>query len=105
MYVVCVHVQVLPEHREAFIEATLENARQTIHEPGNLRFDVNQQLDDPDRFVLYEVYRDEAGMNAHKETPHYAKWRDAVAPWMAQPRQGVKHGSLFPETEQQWATE
>ena len=103
MHVVCVHVHVKPEHREAFVEATLQNARGTVEEPGNLRFDVIQQSDDPNRFVLYEVYRDEAGMNAHKETSHYARWRDAVAPWMAEPRRGVKHLSLFPETADEWA--
>lgn len=104
MHVVCVHVHVKPEHRQEFIDATLENARGTVEEPGNLRFDVIQQMDDANRFVLYEVYRDEAGMKAHKETPHYAQWRDAVAPWMAEPRQGVKHLSLFPETAEAWAT-
>jgi len=104
MFVVCIHVHVKPENREAFIEATLENARHTIQEPGNLRFDVNQQIDDPNRFVLYEVYRDEAGMKAHKETAHYARWRDAVAPWMAEPRRGVPHAALFPESAEQWAT-
>ena len=103
MHVVCIHVHVKPEHREAFIAASLENARQTICEPGNLRFDVIQQVDDPNRLMLYEVYRDEAGMSAHKETPHYARWRDAVAPWMAEPRQGIKHISLFPEAACQWA--
>jgi len=103
MYVVCIQVHVKPENREAFIEATLENARQTIREPGALRFDVNRQIDDPDRFVLYEVYRDEAGMKAHKETAHYARWRDAVAPWMAEPRRGVPHQGLFPEATEQWA--
>jgi len=104
MYVVCIHVHVKPENREDFVRASLQNARSTLGEPGNLRFDVNQQLDDPNRFVLYEVYRDEAGMAAHKETAHYARWRDAVAPWMAEPRQGVKHRSLFPESEEGWAT-
>lgn len=104
MHVVCIHVHVKPESRDAFIEATLENARNTIQEPGNLRFDVIQQVGDPNRFVLYEVYRDEAGMNAHKQTAHYARWRDAVAAWMAEERRGVKHLSLFPETEDAWAT-
>jgi autoinducer 2-degrading protein len=103
MFVVCIHVRVKPENRAAFIEATLENARHTIREPGNLRFDVNQQIDDPDRFVLYEAYRDEAGMKAHKETAHYARWRDAVAPWMAETRRGVPHHGLFPEAAGQWA--
>jgi autoinducer 2-degrading protein len=105
MIAVCVYVHVKPDHREAFIEASLENARNTIQEPGNLRFDVIQQADDPNRFLLYEVYRDEAGMNTHKETAHYARWRDAVAPWMAEPRRGVRHVSLFPETEEQWAAQ
>jgi len=104
MIAVCVYVHVKPENREAFVEASLENARNTILEPGNLRFDVIQQVDDPNRFLLYEVYRDEAGMKAHKETAHYARWRDAVAPWMAEERRGVRHATLFPETEGQWAT-
>jgi len=105
MYAVCVHVLVKEENRDQFIEATLENARATIQEPGNMRFDVVQQIDDPNRFVLYEVYREESGMAAHKETPHYAKWRDAVAPWMAEPRRGVKHLSLFPKSESSWHSE
>ena len=105
MYAVCVHVTVKEENRDGFVEATLENARATIQEPGNLRFDVIQQIDDANRFVLYEVYRDEAGMEAHKETPHYAKWRDTVAPWMAEPRRGVKHQSLFPKSEASWQSE
>ena len=104
MIAVCVYVHVKPDSREAFIEASLENARNSIQEPGNLRFDVIQQIDDPNRFLLYEVYRDEAGMKAHKQTAHYARWRDAVAPWMAEQRRGVPHVSLFPETEDEWAT-
>jgi autoinducer 2-degrading protein len=104
MIAVCVYVHVKPESREAFVEASLENARNTILEPGNLRFDVLQQVDDLNRLLVYEVYRDEAGMNAHKETVHYARWRAAVAPWMAEERRGVRHVSLFPETEKEWAT-
>jgi (4S)-4-hydroxy-5-phosphonooxypentane-2,3-dione isomerase len=94
MFVVCVHVHVKPEHSEAFVEASLENARNTTQEPGNLRFDVLQHADDPNCFLLYEVYRDEAGMKAHKETPHYARWAETVAPWMAEPRKGVKYSAL-----------
>jgi (4S)-4-hydroxy-5-phosphonooxypentane-2,3-dione isomerase len=104
MNLVCVHVHVKPEHREAFIEATLENARNTIQEPANLRFDVLQQADDPNRFMLYEVYLDDAGASAHKQTAHYAKWRDTVASWMQEPRKGVKHTPLFPAADDQWAT-
>lgn len=101
--VVCVYVYVKAEHRKSFIEATLENAQATLQEPGNLRFDLLQQADDPNRFILYEVWRDEAGMNAHKETPHYAKWRDTVAPWMAEPRRGVRHTGLFPDQPEAWS--
>ena len=102
MLAVCVYIHVRPEHCEAFVRASLENARSTIEEPGNLRFDVLQQADDPNRFVLYEVYRDEAGAKAHKATPHYARWAEAVAPWMAEPRQSTKYESLFPEKSEQW---
>ncbi|HYW79793.1 MAG TPA: antibiotic biosynthesis monooxygenase [Thermoguttaceae bacterium] len=105
MHVVCIHVHVKPENCDNFLQASIENARNTILEPGNLRFDVIRQVDDPNRFMLYEVYKDEAGMAAHKETTHYAAWRDAVADWMAEPRQGVKHVSLFPESERQWAAQ
>ena len=103
MLVVCVHVHVKPEHRAAFVEASRENARNTIKEPGNLRFDVLQQADDPNRFVLYEVYRDEAGAKAHKETSHYARWAETVAPWMAEPRKGIRYAPLFPENARQWS--
>jgi (4S)-4-hydroxy-5-phosphonooxypentane-2,3-dione isomerase len=102
MITVCVHVHVKPEHCQPFIEATLDNARNTIQEPGNLRFDVLQQADDPDRFLLYEVYWDEDGMKAHKQTPHYAQWAAAVGPWMVEPRQGVKYASHFPAGQSAW---
>jgi autoinducer 2-degrading protein len=97
MFVACVHIHVKPEHREAFIAATLENARHTVQEPGNLRFDVLQQADDPNWFTLYEAYRDESGMKAHKETSHYALWAAAVPAWVAEPRRSVRYGSLFPD--------
>lgn len=102
MLVVCVHVHVKPEHCKAFIAASLENARNTIQEPGNLRFDVLRQADDLNRFVLYEVYCDDAGAKAHKETAHYARWAAAVVPWMAEPRKSVKYSPLFPLESQQW---
>jgi len=102
---VCVHVHVKEDNVNDFIEASRVNGENTVQEPGNLRFDVIQQLDDPTRFVLYEVWRDEAGMNAHKETAHYAVWRDAVAPWMAEPRQGVKHAAMFPTDPALWKSE
>lgn len=98
-----VHVQVLvkPEWVEAFREATLENARQSVREPGVARFDVMQQRDDTTRFVLVEAYRTEAAAVQHKETAHYLKWRDSVAPMMAAPRTSVKFENLFPD-DQGW---
>ena len=96
MLVVHVHVQVKPECLEAFRAATLANAQSSVKEPGIARFDVVQQADDPTRFVLVEVYRDEQAPAKHKETAHYAAWRDAVAPMMAQPRSSVKFTNIFP---------
>ncbi len=104
MIVYCVEIHVKPENRQDFIEASRENAAATVREQGNLRFDVNQRADQPDRFMFYEVYRDAAAIDAHKQTSHYAKWRDTVAPWMAEPRNGVKHTPLFPENEASWET-
>ena len=97
MYVVCVRVHVIAEQVAAFIAATQENAHGTRQEPDNVRFDVLQSVEDPCRFTLYEVYRDESGFKAHQQTPHYLAWRAAVAPLMASPRVGEKHRSLFPE--------
>lgn len=96
MLVVHVHVQVKPAHLEAFQAATLENARQSVREPGIARFDVVQQADDATRFVLVEVYRDATAPAAHKETAHYQVWRDTVAGMMAVPRTSVKFTNLFP---------
>lgn len=97
MLIVHVHVQVKPECLEAFRAASLANARASVREPGIARFDVCQQADDPTRFVLVEVYRDAAAPGLHKETPHYAAWRDAVAPMMAAPRTSVKFANVFPD--------
>ncbi|HXC36053.1 MAG TPA: putative quinol monooxygenase [Candidatus Acidoferrales bacterium] len=99
MLIVHVHVHVKPESVEAFKEATLANARESVKEAGVVRFDVVQQQDDPARFVLVEVYRDAAAAAAHKETPHYPVWRDAVGPMMAEPRRGVKFNNVFPGDE------
>lgn len=90
MFVVHVNVHVKPEFVEAFIAATIENARNSVQEPGIARFDVIQQLDDPTRFVLVEVYRTSDDPAEHKKTAHYQTWRDTVAEMMAKPRSSVK---------------
>ena len=97
MLIVHVHLHVKTECIEAFQKITLENACASIKEPGIARFDVVQQSDDPTRFVLVEVYRTADAPAKHKETAHYAKWRDTVAPMMAEPRFSVKFNKLYPD--------
>jgi autoinducer 2-degrading protein len=97
MLIVHVHVRVKPEFVEAFREATLKNARQSVEESGIARFDFAQQADDPTRFVLVEVYRTAEAPARHKDTAHYQAWRDAVAQWMAEPRTSAKFLNVFPE--------
>ena len=96
MLIVHVHVHVKPECVEAFRAASIENATASVQEPGIARFDVCQQADSPARFILVEVYRDADSPARHKETAHYAKWRDAVADMMAEPRRAVKFSNAFP---------
>ncbi|HLB75392.1 MAG TPA: putative quinol monooxygenase [Sedimentisphaerales bacterium] len=101
MLIVHVHVQVKPDRVNAFKAATVENAANSVQEPGIARFDLIQQQDDPTRFVLIEVYRTVNDPARHKDTPHYQKWRDTVADMMAQPRTSVKYSNIFPD-EQNW---
>lgn len=104
MLVVHVHVRVRPERVEDFLAATLVNARASVAEPGVLRFDVIQDQADPGHVVLVEVYRDADAPAAHKETQHYAKWRDAVAEMMAKPRASTKFSVVFPGGDTDWAS-
>jgi quinol monooxygenase YgiN len=101
MLVVHIHVRVKPESIEAFKQATLTNARESVKEPGIARFDILQQQDDPEQFVFVEVYRDVEATAAHKETKHYQTWRDTVALMMAEPRKSVKFTNVFPD-DQGW---
>ena len=97
MLVVHVFVHVKPDQAEAFEAATLENARNSVMEPGVARFDVIRRQDDPNRFVLVEVYRTSEDPARHKETAHYQKWRDTVADMMAEPRTSIKYANVFPD--------
>jgi quinol monooxygenase YgiN len=99
MFIVHVHIHVKPESVEAFTAASLDNASNSVQEPGVARFDVVQQADDPTRFVLVEVYRTPEAAAQHKETAHYARWRDTVAEMMAEPRFAVKYANCFPGDE------
>src|SRR5574342_238249 len=99
MQIVLVHVHVKPDFIEAFKQVTLENASHSVKESGIARFDVIQQSEDPTKFILVEVYKTAAAPAAHKETAHYARWRDTVAEMMAEPRQGIKYSNVFPNDE------
>lgn len=102
MIVTFVHVWVKPEYVDAFVEASTENHQNSIKEPGNLRFDLVQDANDPAKFVIYEAYESDEAAAAHKETAHYLKWRETVADWMAQPRKGEKHIILAPTDKSLW---
>jgi autoinducer 2-degrading protein len=98
MHVTLVHVQVKPESVDAFVAASAENHRASVREPGNRRFDVLQDSEDPCRFVLYEAYADADAAAAHKQTDHYLAWRGTVADMMAAPRRGEPFIGLYPQT-------
>ncbi len=97
MFIVHVFVHVKKDHVEAFKAASVENARNSVREPGIARFDVVQQMDDPTRFVLVEVYRTPEAPARHKETAHYLTWRDTVEQMMAEPRTSIKYSNVFPD--------
>jgi quinol monooxygenase YgiN len=97
LLIVHVHVHVKPEGLQAFKEASLANAAGSRREAGVVRFDLIEDRADPTRFVLVEIYRDEASAGAHKETAHYAAWRDAVAELMAEPRRSAKYVNVSPD--------
>lgn len=97
MHVTIVYMHVKPEHITEFIAASRENHLASVNKPGNMRFDVLQDASDPSRFILYEAYASAEHAAAHKQTQNYAQWRDTVADWMAEPRQGVSYKGLYPE--------
>ncbi len=102
MIVTCVYIHVKHEAISKFIDATVENHNESVKEPGNLRFDLIQQTEDPCHFMLYEAYESEEAAADHKNTRHYLKWRDLVMDWMAEPRQGVKFKIIEPSDRKKW---
>jgi (4S)-4-hydroxy-5-phosphonooxypentane-2,3-dione isomerase len=102
MIVTCVHVHVKPDVIDHFINETTANHNKSVREPGNLRFDLIQQVDDPCWFMLYEAYETEEASVKHKSTPHYLRWRDAVADFMAEPRKGIKYTIIEPSDKTRW---
>ncbi len=102
MIVTLVHVWVKPDKIEDFIAATIANHKESVKEPGNLRFDLLQDAGDKAKFVIYEAYESDGAALAHKDTTHYKTWRQTVAEWMAQPRKGEKHIIIAPTEKTQW---
>ena len=102
MIVTCVHVHVKPDKIEDFKKVTKANHDESVKEPGNLRFDLLQDVRVPEKFMIYEAYESEEAAAAHKNTAHYTTWRDAVADWMAEPRQGIKYNIVTPTDKSQW---
>jgi (4S)-4-hydroxy-5-phosphonooxypentane-2,3-dione isomerase len=96
MLVVHVHIRIKPDDLQAFLEETRRTAAASLEEPGVRRFDVLQDESDPTHVVLSEVYADQAAADAHKQTAHYARWQDAVAEMMAEPRTRTRYTSVFP---------
>jgi len=102
MIVTCVYVNVKSDAISEFIDLTSVNHHESVKEPGNLRFDLIQQANDPSKFMIYEAYETEEAAVNHKSTLHYLKWRDAVAGLMAEPRQGVRYNIIEPAERKGW---
>ena len=96
MLIVHVHINVKPDHIDAFKAACIENSRNSLKEPGIARFDVLQQQDDPTKFLLVEIYRSAEAPAAHKQTAHYHAWAETVADMLSEPRIGVKFAKVYP---------
>lgn len=96
MKLTCVHVNVKPGNVQDFIEAAIMNHENSVKEPGNMRFDIIQDMEDETKFILYEAYDNEESAAAHKKTDHYLKWRETVADWMAEPRKGIPYKVIRP---------
>ncbi len=102
MIATLVHIWVKKPFVDAFVRETIENHLHTVKEPGNLRFDFLGDARDPCKFTLYEVFESPAAVDDHKKTAHYLKWKETVAEWMEQPRQGVPHHVIYPTDPASW---
>lgn len=102
MFIVQVHVKVKGNDVDQFIFASHENAVASLQEDGIVRFDVLQDIEDPQKFLLSEVYRDDGAQLEHKNTQHYKKWKEKVAGMMAEPRRSVKYKNIFPDNNLDW---
>lgn len=102
MIVTTVHFKIVPGRRDEFLEAIRDNHLGTVCEPGNLRFDVLCQADDPDRYMIYEVFESEEALQHHWQTPHFLRWRERAGDFMAEPRQAVRYSVVEPADRSRW---
>ncbi len=100
MFVVIVHAHVKQEFIQAFKNATLDNAKHSLREPGVARFDVLHDANDPSKFTLIEVYRSDDAPDKHRLTAHYNRWRETVETMMVEPRTREKNNILFPPVDE-----
>jgi (4S)-4-hydroxy-5-phosphonooxypentane-2,3-dione isomerase len=96
MLILLVYLHVKDGFTDAFLEASEDNSSHSVQEPGCMRFDVLQQKDDPSRFVLHEVYRQMSDLEAHRKTPHFFRWLEAVPPMLAEPRYAIHYENAYP---------
>ncbi len=95
MIIAHIYVQVNADHLETFIAAITENARQSVQEPGILRFDVMQQADDPTKFVFVEIYEGDDAVAAHRDSAHFKAYREAAGDLIVA-REVVRYNTIFP---------
>jgi quinol monooxygenase YgiN len=96
MITVIIQIKVHPEQVDAFKALTLPNAKERVQSAGNLRFEVYQQEDKPTQFVMVEVFRSQAEIDAYYATKSYREWHAATAPMVAE-MTGSDYRQLFLE--------
>jgi autoinducer 2-degrading protein len=99
MFVLTVYLEAKPENLEALKTEASINARATLAEPGALRFDFLQQVDEPTKFMLYEVYRSEEAFQVHQQTDHFKRWVERGVPLLVGERVRVKYQNVEPDDE------
>ena len=98
-----VKLRIKPEHRDTFLKAIEVDALGSERdEPGCLRFNVLQSESDENVYFFYEVYKDEAALDAHRAAPHYAVWREAAAIALDGPAEATRTVTVFPKEREYW---
>jgi autoinducer 2-degrading protein len=97
MFALVVSLKVKPDLRDKFLAAAEDDSTCSVRdEPGCLRFDVLQDNADPDHFFFYEIYQNEAAVDAHRQATHYARWSAAATEVLAGPADVTRSTTLFP---------